>query len=67
MTTSVVAETIWGLVYYLVHDGPFGGKATVYYPNVFGKKLPCGDVYLSYVPTDASDVANTTAPEIATA
>ena len=47
VTNSVMADAIVGIVYYMLHEGFFGGKIVIARPNAAGKRSVVGAVYIS--------------------
>ncbi|KAL8952230.1 MAG: hypothetical protein Q9222_001844 [Ikaeria aurantiellina] len=48
MTTDIVVEAAWGVVYYMLHEGVFGGHVSILEPDETGARKFCGDFYISH-------------------
>lgn len=47
VTTSTIADTIVGIVYYMLHEGFSTTKITMVRPSQAGKRMRVGNIYIS--------------------
>ncbi|KAL8897055.1 MAG: hypothetical protein Q9207_007414 [Kuettlingeria erythrocarpa] len=48
MTAAMVAESAFGVVYYMLHEGFSGGKVSMRYPTASGMRIALGDFWIRY-------------------
>ncbi len=48
MTAAMVAESAFGVVYYMLHEGFSGGRVSMRYPTASGMRIALGDFLVKY-------------------
>ncbi|KAL8836303.1 MAG: hypothetical protein Q9170_002976 [Blastenia crenularia] len=61
MTTSMVAASVFGVVYYMLHEGVFGWRVSVVYPDSTRANIGRGDIYINHPYQQADGKVNATA------
>lgn len=66
MTASMVADSAFGIVYYMLHEGFFGGRVSMRSPTPSKMRVALGDILINYPNDRVDDHVNSTAPAVAT-
>lgn len=67
LTASMMADTAFGMVYYMLHEGFTAGKTNIKYPTVSGMRITLGDILIKYSGDGkVGGNANDTGPAVAT-
>ncbi|KAL8761516.1 MAG: hypothetical protein Q9184_002364 [Pyrenodesmia sp. 2 TL-2023] len=62
MTASMIADSAFGTVYYMLHEGFTAGKTSMRYPTASGMRITLGDIWIKY----SGGGAKGTVPAVAT-